>query len=151
MNSLSIGRVVLLAAAVARVLPPAGLRADEPPPADVPKGEVTQYQFAESKIFPGTVRDYWVYIPRQYDPTKPACLYVNQDGIQYNAPAVFDQLIQSHEMPVTIGVFIAPGKARRCPRIRRDSIRFNRSVEYDTPDDRYVRFLIEELLPAVEH
>ncbi len=50
--------------------------------ADVPKGEVTKHQFDKSKIFPGTVRDYWVYVPKQYDPAKPACLYVNQDGIQ---------------------------------------------------------------------
>ena len=71
-------------------------RAAEPPP----KGEVTKYTFDQSKIFPGTVRDYWVYVPKQYDPAKPACLYVNQDGIQYNAPAVFDELIHKKEMPV---------------------------------------------------
>ena len=58
-----------------------------------PKGEVTKYTFDKSKIFPGTVRDYWVYVPKQYDPAKPACVYVNQDGIQFNAPAVFDELI----------------------------------------------------------
>ena len=55
--------------------------------AEVPKGEVTKYTFDQSKIFPGTVRDYWVYVPKQYDPAKPACVYVNQDGIQFNAPA----------------------------------------------------------------
>src|SRR4029079_6799519 len=77
---------------------------------DVPKGEVTKYTFAESKIFPGTVRDYWVYVPRQYDPAKPACVYVNQDGIQYNAPAVFDRLTHRKEMPVTIGVFVMHGR-----------------------------------------
>src|ERR1700693_98675 len=64
------------------------LRAD-----DVPKGEVKQYTFEQSKIFPGTFRDYWIYVPKQYDPAKPACVYVNQDGVQFNAPAVFDKLI----------------------------------------------------------
>ena len=49
--------------------------------------------FDHSKIFPGTVRDFWLYVPKQYDPAKPACLYVNQDGLQYNAPKVFDELI----------------------------------------------------------
>jgi hypothetical protein len=39
----------------------------------------------------------------------PACVYVNQDGIQWNAPTVFDNLIYSKEMPVTIGVFVNPG------------------------------------------
>ena len=47
---------------------------DSQPQAGVPKGEVTKYQFAESKIFPGTTRDYWVYVPKQYDPAKPASL-----------------------------------------------------------------------------
>ena len=32
----------------------------------VPQGTVTQYSWA-SKIYPGTVRDYWVYVPAQYD------------------------------------------------------------------------------------
>src|SRR4029450_10936366 len=59
-------------------------------PAAAPKGEVAKYVFEESKVFPGTVRDYWIYVPRQYDPARPACLWVGQDGIQYNAPAVFD-------------------------------------------------------------
>ena len=42
-------------------------------------------------------------------PEKPACVYVNQDGIQWKAPTVFDNLIYHNEMPVTIGVFITPG------------------------------------------
>ena len=61
----------------------------------VPKGEVTKHSFEASKVFPGTYRDYWVYVPKQYDPAKPACVFVCQDGIQYNAPAVFDKLIAS--------------------------------------------------------
>src|SRR5688572_14200598 len=58
-------------------------------PANVPKGEVTKYTFDQSQIFPGTVRDYWVYVPKQYDPATPACVYVNQDRVQFNAPDVF--------------------------------------------------------------
>lgn len=116
--------------------------------AEIPKGEVTKYSFAESKIFPGTVRDYWIYVPRQYDPAKPACLYVNQDGIQYNAPAVFDELIHRKEMPVTIGVFVMHGRVKAPSDQALD--RFNRSYEYDGLGDNYARFLIEELLPEVE-
>jgi len=116
--------------------------------ADVPQGEVTQHSFANSQIFPGTVRDYWVYVPRQYDPARPACVYVNQDGIQYNAPAVFDELISRGEMPVTIGVFVMHG---RVPAVQPDALdRFNRSFEYDGLGDAYARFLLEELLPEVE-
>src|SRR5450755_2135739 len=71
----------------------------------VPKGELIKVSFSKSKIFPGTSREYWIYIPAQYSPEKPACLYVNQDGIQMKAPTVFDNLIYRNEMPVTIGVF----------------------------------------------
>lgn len=32
----------------------------------VPKGEVLKFTFENSKIFPGTWREYWVYVPAQY-------------------------------------------------------------------------------------
>ena len=115
---------------------------------DVPQGEVTKYSFDASKIFPGTLRDYWIYIPKQYDPERPACVYVNQDGIQYNAPAIFDQLIAAKEMPVTIGVFVMHGRVKAQSDESLD--RFNRSFEYDGLGDNYARFLLEELLPDVE-
>jgi hypothetical protein len=116
---------------------------------DPPKGEVLKRSFSESQIFPGTYRDYWIYVPRQYDPAKPACVYVNQDGIQYNAPQVFDRLIASGDMPVTIGVFVMHGRVKADnPEQALD--RFNRSYEYDGLGDSYARFLLEELLPEVE-
>jgi gluconolactonase len=117
-------------------------------PVEVPKGEVTKYTFDQSKIFPGTVRDYWVYLPKQYDPAKPACVHVNQDEVQFNAPAVFDQLIAAKEMPVTIGVFVRHGRVKAASDQALD--RFNRSYEYDGLGDNYVRFLLDELLPDVE-
>jgi gluconolactonase len=124
------------------------LTASDASAAEVPKGEVTKYTFDQSKIFPGTVRDYWVYVPRQYDPAKPACLHVNQDGIQFNAPAVFDDLIDKKEMPVTIGVFVMHGRVKAPSPNALD--RFNRSYEYDSLGDNYARFLLDELLPDVE-
>jgi sugar lactone lactonase YvrE/enterochelin esterase-like enzyme len=115
----------------------------------VPKGEVLKFTFDQSKIFPGTWREYSVYIPAQYSPERPACLYVNQDGIQWNAPVVFDNLIAKKEMPVTIGVFVMHGRVKA-----QDGSaaldRFNRSYEYDGLGDNYVRFIIDELIPEVE-
>ena len=122
--------------------------ADPPSSGSVPKGDVKQYTFAKSKIFPGTTRDYWVYVPKQYDPARPACLHVNQDGIQFNAPAVFDELIAKKEMPVTIGVFVRPGVVAAANNEALE--RFNRSFEYDGLGDAYARFLLDELLPDVE-
>jgi sugar lactone lactonase YvrE/enterochelin esterase-like enzyme len=124
------------------------LGADTPQPEAVPKGEVMKYTFDRSKIFPGTVRDYWVYVPRQYDPARPACVYVNQDGVQFNAPAVFDALIHKKEMPVVIGVFVMHGRVN--PASDQALPRFNRSFEYDGLGHNYARFLLDELLPEVE-
>ncbi len=114
----------------------------------VPKGEVAKYTFDQSSIFPGTTRDYSIYIPRQYDPAKPACLFVCQDGVAFNAPAVFDSLIAEGKMPITIGVFITPGIVKAPTTAALD--RFNRSYEYDGLSDSYVRFLLQEILPSVE-
>jgi gluconolactonase len=122
------------------------------PPTDdasVPKGEVLKFSFADSKIFPGTFRDYWIYVPAQYSPDQSACVYVNQDGIQWQAPKVFDQLIHAKEMPVTIGVFVMHGRVRAAD-TNSALDRFNRSFEYDGLGDNYARFLLEELLPDVE-
>lgn len=113
-----------------------------------PKGEITKYSFENSSIFPGTIRDYWVYVPRQYDPAKPACLHVNQDNVQFKAPEVFDRLIAAGEMPIVIGVFVSHGRVKAPGDAALD--RFNRSYEYDGLGDDYVRFLLEELLPDVE-
>src|SRR4051812_16216702 len=66
----------------------------------VPKGTVTKYSWNKSEVFPGTARDYWVYVPAQYDEKKPACVMVFQDGAgyqnptgQFRVPVVFDNLI----------------------------------------------------------
>jgi sugar lactone lactonase YvrE/enterochelin esterase-like enzyme len=129
--------------------PAAAVGADDArPAAAAPKGEVKMYSFDRSKIFPGTVRDYWVYVPKQYDPARPACVYVGQDGVQYNAPAVFDELIHQKEMPVVVGVFVMHGRVKAPSANALD--RFNRSYEYDGLGDSYARFLLEELLPEVE-
>jgi enterochelin esterase family protein len=110
----------------------------------VPKGVVKQMPSWESRIFAGTKRDWWIYVPAQYRPEQPAAVMVFQDGNVPRtwAPAVFDNLIAKHEMPVTVGIFIEPGGTK--------APRDNRSFEYDTLSDQYARFLLEEILPEVE-
>ncbi len=123
--------------------------------AGVPQGAVTHYTWT-SQIFPGTTRDYWVYVPAQYEPRpdKPACVMVFQDGETFikedgraRIPIVFDNLIAKHDMPVTIGIFINPGVVKAASPDQQS--RFNRSFEYDGLGDRYARFLLEEILPEV--
>ena len=119
----------------------------------VPQGTVTHYTWT-SKIFPGTVRDYWVYVPSQYTPEKPACVMVFEDGKSYvsedgraRIPIVFDNLIAKHDMPVTIAILIDPGVLKGSAPGQQD--RVNRSYEYDGLSDRYARFLLDEILPEV--
>jgi enterochelin esterase-like enzyme len=123
--------------------------------ASVPQGEVTKYHW-KSKVYPGTERDYWVYVPKQYKSDEPACVMIFQDGKDYvgteekdlfRVPIVFDNLIAKKEMPVTIGIFINPGVV---PSVSKDGVpRNNRSFEYDSLGDQYSRFLLTEILPEV--
>ena len=113
-----------------------------------PKGELLKFTFDQSKVFPGTVRDVVVYVPAQYDPAKPACVHVNQDGVQFKAPEVLDRLIAEKKLPVMVGVFVMHGRVPATTPDGQD--RFNRSFEYDGLGDNYARFLLDELLPHVE-
>src|SRR5688572_29318417 len=127
---------------------------DSKPQEGVPQGNLTKHRWTSSKVFPGTQRDYWVYVPAQYDGSSPACVMVFQDGEGfvkpdggYRAAIVLDNLIHKKEMPVAIGVFIQPGVIPAVSEGRHP--RYNRSFEYDTPSDAYARFLLEEILPEV--
>ncbi len=126
---------------------------DSMPKEGVPKGKVTQHQWT-SQIFPGTVRDYWVYVPAQYEAEKPAAVFVAQDGHgfvrengPFQAPIVFDNLIHEGTIPVTVGIFINPGVIPPAKAGQQPSK--NRSFEYDTLSDQYARFLLGEILPEV--
>ena len=153
-NFLPLATLVLaLAVPSARAAEPYKPGPDSLPQEGVPRGEVTKYSWTNSAVYPGTVRDYWIYVPKQYDVARPACLMVFQDGGSYvgtngdfRVPTVFDNLIHRKEMPVTIGVFINPGNVP--PAEAGGKGRSNRSFEYDSLGDAYARFLIDEFLPA---
>ncbi|MBI1368429.1 MAG: esterase family protein [Planctomycetes bacterium] len=125
----------------------------------VPVGKVAMDVWKSTDVYPNTIRRYWVYVPAQYDGSKPAAVMVFQDGHayvdengQFRVPVVFDNLIAAGEMPVTIGIFIDPGNAG--DKLQNDKPGWsptpsNRSFEYDTPDGQYAKFLIDEILPAV--
>jgi gluconolactonase len=113
----------------------------------VPQGRTESSKFTSTKWYPGTVRDMRVYVPAQYDPKKPACVLVMQDGGGYRIETVLDNLIARGEVPVTIGIFLTPGVV---PAKDDKSLpRYNRSFEYDSPTDTYARFLLDEVLPEV--
>ncbi len=122
----------------------------EPPaikPEEILPGTTKDLTFAQSKIFPGTVRQVTVFIPAQYDGKKPACVYVKTDGFNPREKTMMETMIATKEMPVTVGVFVRPGEV---PAPMKGTLgRRNRDFEYDAVNDNNVRFLTEELLPFI--
>ena len=126
------------------------LTTDSLPHPDVPKGTLVKdsYTAYEARFFPGTEREYQIYLPAGFDKTKPAAFMVFQDSVIYQAPVVFDNLIATKDIPPLVGIFIKPGVV---PATNDKAMpRFNRSYEYDSVTPTYSQFLIEELLPAIE-
>ena len=116
----------------------------------VAKGQMLKERYVANagSLFPGTEREYQIYLPAGLDKTKPAAFMVFQDGVIYQAPTVFDNLIAKREIPPLIGIFIKPGVV---PAANENALpRFNRSYEYDSVTDTYADFLIEEFLPAIQ-
>jgi enterochelin esterase family protein len=128
----------------------ASLTEDSKPKANVPQGEIKGPFTWSSTIYPGTVREYWLYLPKQYDASKPTCSIIVQDGLNcaesWKLPTVMDNLIHKKEIPVMIGIFINWGRVEAGGE---NLVRFNRSFEYDGMGDRYARFLLEEIIPEV--
>ena len=123
----------------------------------VPQGKVSEGVW-KSTVLAGTIRQYWVYVPAQYDGTTPCAVMVFQDGHAYvgekgehRVPVVFDNLIHKGEMPPTVGIFLNPGhKSETLPEKKGwDGKPNNRSIEYDTLSGDYAKFLIDEILPEV--
>jgi gluconolactonase len=118
----------------------------------VPKGTVTKLQIQPGKFYPGTPHDYSIYVPAQYDASKPAPFMIFLDGTAFVSNyiptiPVFDNLIAKGDLPPLIGIFVDPGILP----VHSDQVqnRFERSFEYDDISGRYARFLLEELIPEV--
>ncbi len=114
----------------------------------VPKGKSSEFTFDHSRVFPGTTRTITVYIPDQYRADRPACVYVGLDGLGFEAPVVFDNLIYKHEMPVTIAIGVPSGRVESAD--PPNDPRFNRSLEFDGLNGDLARFLLDEVFPEVE-
>ena len=125
-------------------------------------GQVARFSsWDQSAVFAGTRRDVWVYKPNAADNVDALNLIIFNDGPGYLARAgavrattVLDNMIDAGELAPTLAVFVSPGLP---PNIelpaagqRPDPLAMQqRSVEYDSCSDNYLRFLIDELLPFV--
>ena len=130
---------------------------DSLPQEGVPKGTLEGPLLFKSQAIANTVRRYWIYVPVQYNASRPANVLVFQDGQRATNPAgvlrvpqVLDNLIHKKEIPVTIGIFITPGqRGDTYPEELGTGNPNNRAAEYDSLTDAYTRFIVEEMLPEV--
>ncbi len=125
---------------------------DSEPHHGVPNGTVTKFTLAPGKYYPGTPHNCAVYVPAQYDASKPTPFMIFLDGSQalgdsMRVPVVFDNLIAKHDLPPMIAIFVDPGIL---PVISdADQNRYNRIYEYDSLTPRFSEFLLNELIPEV--
>lgn len=120
---------------------------------DRPVGALTSGTMSSTTVYPGRSYGYTVYVADQYDGERPANLVVFLDGGLYleapfNAPVVLDNLIAGGDLPPVVALFVDPGSPG--PGMPIYGGEGNRSLEYDSVSDDYVRFLLDELLPPVE-
>ena len=115
--------------------------------AGVPQGQMSEKLVHTSRIYPGMQSSYWVYTAAGYATGTPAALMVWQDGeVNVDRAAashtlnVIDNLTQKKQIPVMVHVFISPGSING---------KAMRSIEYDTVDDTYPRFLRDEILAEI--
>ena len=120
----------------------------------VPRGVVSKYEW-QSKLY-NNFREYWVYVPTQYDPARPTALMVFQDGHSYvndsgdfRVPVVYDNLIYQKKLPATICLFVNPGHNTKDYPENRYRVS-NRADEYDVLNDKYVTMLIDEIIPELK-
>ncbi|KAI9005558.1 SMP-30/gluconolaconase/LRE-like region-containing protein [Hyaloraphidium curvatum] len=116
-----------------------------------PAGELIRFLHTSPAdgVFPGVRREVTVYVPAQYAGCSPACVFVNQDGVLWDAPAQLDRMVHERRVPIQIGVFATAGISMAEDK-EREQHTFARSLEYDSLGDAYARFLLSELLPLVE-
>jgi hypothetical protein len=133
------------------------LTADSLPQPGVPRGRLEGPFLFQSQVIENTARRYWIYVPAQYNGDQPANVLVFQDGQRatnpegsLRVPQVLENLIHKREIPVTIGIFVTPGqRGNTYPENLGTGNPDNRAQEYDAMNDRYARFVVNELLPEV--
>ena len=121
---------------------------DSLPQPNAPAGKSFKFDLNDSKVYPNSTRTITVYVPAAYQADKPACVYIGLDGLGFRAPVVFDNLIAQHAMPVTIGIGLQPGWVNSAT--PPENPRYQRSLEGDSMTDQLARFILEDVLPAVE-
>ena len=119
------------------------------PQPGVPQGKLSEAINIESKLYPGLKARMWYYTPAQWDGRTPLPVQFWGDGQFYTASRndayhlldTFDNLFAEKRIPLMANIFVEPGTAPQ---------RNIRSIEYDTVDDKFARYVLDEVLPEVE-
>ncbi|MBV6433573.1 MAG: hypothetical protein IANPNBLG_03751 [Bryobacteraceae bacterium] len=113
----------------------------------VPTGTLSAKKTHTSRIYDGMAADYWVYTPAGYQAGTPAAVMFWTDGEVHihrdsgsRALNVWDNLTHEKKIPVIVQVLVSPGTLNG---------RRMRSIQYDSVDDRFARYVLEEILPEV--
>lgn len=131
-----------------------------------PRGDIAAFEdWDGATVYADTLRDLWIYTTPGFDPAgeAPALVYVNDGGgyLDENgavrAAAVLDNLHAAGEITATVGVFVMPGRPPGVTppsklaegEIPDPSVRRQRSLEYDTCNDRFATFIEKDGLPFV--
>ncbi len=134
---------------------------DSHPQPGVPEGKLMEFSLDDSKTYPGFKRKWWLYLPPGYDGKTPLPIMVFQDGANYvkrdgqwRVPVVLENLLAKKQLPAMAAIFVSPGDTPLAPgeppRKRADGRPApprNRAVEYDSVNDTYTRFLLDEIFP----
>ena len=123
---------------------------DAYPKAGVPQGKVVGPIELTSKVYAGMKSNMWYYVPAQYDGSTAVPVQIWGDGQFYvgTRPTAYrlldtlDNLTAQKKIPVMVNVFVQPGTGPTGQALR--------SIEYDTVDDRYTDYIVQEVLPEVE-
>jgi enterochelin esterase-like enzyme len=101
---------------------------------------------AAGSVWPKIGRNWQVYVPASGQ--GPFNLIVFQDGQSYltrtHAANVLDVMIAEGALEPTVALFVEPGDLEGSP----EGLRGNRSLEYDSLNDAYLRLLVDELFPV---
>lgn len=116
--------------------------------AGVPEGKLTGPIELESKVYPGMKANVWYYVPAQWDGSTPLPVQIWNDGQQFTGPRptqwrvleTLDNLFAHKKIPLLASVFVQPGAGPASNQ---------RSIEYDTMDETYTRYLLDEILPEI--
>ena len=132
------------------------------PSDEIPQGKVTRLKdWRDSAVYAETQRDIWFYVPAGLEAGATAGVCYFNDGAGYldrhgavRATQVLDTMIATGAIPPKVGLFVMPGRPLdidNVPTEGRPPARAmeQRSIEYDSMDDRFASFAVDEMLPLL--